>query len=42
MRTIYTHINNLRRKIGKAPDQDIIIKTVYKIGYKIVQENSPD
>jgi len=41
-RTVDTHINNLRRKIEEIPDQNIIIKTVYGVGYKIVKENNPD
>lgn len=37
-RTIDTHINNLRRKLENLPSQDIVIKTVYGVGYKLVAE----
>lgn len=38
-RTIDTHISNLRRKMEAAdPQSNIIIKTVYGIGYKLTAE----
>ncbi len=37
-RTIDTHINNLRRKMEAASIDDTLIKTVYGVGYKLVQE----
>lgn len=37
-RTIDTHINNLRRKMEALLVEDISIKTVYGVGYKLVQE----
>jgi len=39
-RTIDTHINNLRRKMEAAELKDITIKTVYGVGYKLVEEGS--
>ncbi len=39
-RTIDTHINNLRRKMEAAYINDIAIKTVYGVGYKLVEEGS--
>jgi len=39
-RTVDTHINNLRRKIEGFPDQEVKIKTVYGVGYKIVKKNN--
>ncbi len=37
-RTIDTHINNLRRKMEAASVTDTLIKTVYGVGYKLVEE----
>lgn len=37
-RTIDTHINNLRRKMEAAQVNNILIKTVYGVGYKLVEE----
>jgi len=37
-RTIDTHINNLRRKMENFPQINLSIKTVYKVGYKLVEE----
>jgi len=37
-RTIDTHINNLRRKMEAAAVNNILIKTVYGVGYKLVEE----
>ncbi len=37
-RTIDTHINNLRRKMEAAAVENILIKTVYGVGYKLVEE----
>ncbi|MDD3268584.1 MAG: response regulator transcription factor [Syntrophomonadaceae bacterium] len=39
-RTIDTHINNLRRKMEAAGDQEIKIKTVYGTGYKLLEEGN--
>lgn len=38
-RTIDTHINNLRRKLESASVRDVVIKTVYGVGYKLVEES---
>ncbi len=38
-RTIDTHINNLRRKMESFPAIGINIKTIYKVGYKLVEED---
>ncbi len=40
-RSIDTHISNLRRKLEKAGSQ-ILIKSVYGIGYKVETEDSSD
>ncbi|KUG02534.1 dna-binding response regulator [hydrocarbon metagenome] len=37
-RTIDTHINNLRRKMEAAYVNDTVIKTVYGVGYKLIEE----
>jgi two-component system OmpR family response regulator len=37
-RTIDTHISNLRRKMEAVSSQDVKIKTVYGVGYKLVEE----
>lgn len=37
-RTIDTHINNLRRKLESFPNRGIEIKTVYALGYKLLEE----
>ncbi|PKM77248.1 MAG: DNA-binding response regulator [Firmicutes bacterium HGW-Firmicutes-15] len=37
-RTIDTHISNLRRKMEAISSQDVKIKTVYGVGYKLVEE----
>lgn len=37
-RTIDTHISNLRRKMEAVSPQDVKIKTVYGVGYKLVEE----
>jgi len=37
-RTIDTHISNLRRKMESVTPQDVKIKTVYGVGYKLVGE----
>jgi two-component system OmpR family response regulator len=37
-RTIDTHINNLRRKMEALSVENISIKTVYGVGYKLLQE----
>jgi len=37
-RTIDTHISNLRRKMEAVSPQDVKIKTVYGVGYKLVGE----
>ncbi len=37
-RTIDTHISNLRRKMEGSASRDIKIKTVYGVGYKLVEE----
>lgn len=39
-RTIDTHINNLRRKLENFPDVNVKIKTIYGVGYKLVEENT--
>ncbi len=39
-RTIDTHINNLRRKMETFPSLDWRIKTVYRVGYKLAEENN--
>ncbi len=36
-RSIDTHINNLRRKIEAVPDHEVLIKSVYGVGYKLVE-----
>lgn len=36
-RTIDTHISNLRRKMEILPARDVKIKTVYGVGYKLVE-----
>jgi len=38
-RTIDTHINNLRRKMENCPERGFEIKTVYGVGYKIVEKD---
>jgi len=37
-RTIDTHISNLRRKMESVTPQDVKIKTVYGVGYKLMGE----
>ncbi len=37
-RTIDTHISNLRRKMEAVAAHDVKIKTVYGVGYKLVEE----
>lgn len=41
-RTIDTHINNLRRKMETSSVQKIKIKTVYGVGYKLLEEGTAD
>lgn len=37
-RTVDSHIKNLRKKLGAAPDEPHYIKTIYGVGYKLAGE----
>jgi DNA-binding response OmpR family regulator len=41
-RTIDRHVASLRKKLEPDPDDPTYIQTVYGIGYKFVEEESPD
>ncbi len=37
-RALDTHIRNLRRKIERSPDEQVLIQTVYGVGYRLTGE----
>ena len=41
-RTVDTHIQRLRRKLGKSGDADARIVTLWGVGYKYERTPSPD